>query len=62
MAHEIEWLTVSQLATRFGVSVATIWRWVRENKFPAPVRVSDRCTRWERSAVEKHEQKLRSCA
>lgn len=35
-----------QLAKRFGVDRTTIWRWVRLNEFPQPVRLSKGCTRW----------------
>lgn len=34
------------------VSPATIWRWVREDKFPAPIRLSGRVTAWEVAKVD----------
>jgi prophage regulatory protein len=34
------------------VSPATIWRWVRENKFPAPYKLSEGVTVWDAAAVE----------
>ena len=52
------WFTVSQVATRFGVSVATVWRWVRQGDLPSPVKISERTTRWRRSDIEAHEQRL----
>jgi prophage regulatory protein len=52
------WFTVSQVANRFGVSVATVWRWVRQGNFPSPVKISERSTRWRRSDIEAHEQRL----
>lgn len=33
-------------------SPATIWRWVRAGRFPAPVKLSDRVTVWETTKVE----------
>jgi prophage regulatory protein len=39
-------LTVSQVADRYGVSTDSIWRWKRSGDFPAPVRVGPNCTRW----------------
>ncbi len=42
-----------QIAQKFGVNKSTIWRWVREKKFPTPVILSARCTRWESSEVEQ---------
>jgi len=34
------------------VSPATIWRWVREGKFPAPYKLSAGVTVWDAAAVE----------
>lgn len=48
-----------ELATRKGrpgllpVSPATIWRWVREQKFPAPFKLGAGVTCWDAAAVEK---------
>lgn len=41
------------LAKRFGVSRATIWRWTKSNQFPKPTRFSACCTRWNLEDVEK---------
>jgi len=34
------------LAAHFRVSRATIWRWVNERQFPAPLKLSPQITRW----------------
>jgi prophage regulatory protein len=34
------------------VSKNTIWRWVREGKFPAPIKLGQRTTVWDSLAVE----------
>jgi prophage regulatory protein len=34
------------------VSKNTIWRWVREGKFPAPIKLGIRTTVWDSEAVE----------
>lgn len=34
------------------VSPATIWRWVREGKFPAPYKLGDSVTVWDLALVE----------
>lgn len=39
------YLSVKSVAQRFDVSVNTIWRWVRNGEFPAPVKFSG-TTRW----------------
>jgi len=44
-----------QIAQRFKVSRATIWRWVKEGRFPKPIRLSPGCTRWKSSEVEEWE-------
>ena len=45
------YLTVNQVAERFGVSTDTIWRWKRNGDFPRPVRVGPNCTRWRLSDI-----------
>ena len=34
------------------VSPATIWRWVREDKFPKPFKLGDSVTIWDASEVD----------
>ena len=48
----ITYFTDQQLADRFGVARATIWRWVHTNGFPLPVHLSASCTRWRIDDVE----------
>ena len=33
------------------VSNATLWRWVKQGKFPAPIKLSDRSTVWKLTEV-----------
>jgi prophage regulatory protein len=47
--------SVNTLADRYEVSPATIWRWVRNKKFPDPVKLSPGCTRWSAETVEMHD-------
>lgn len=54
-------LSVKQVATRYGVSTHTIWRWKREKRFPAPVSIGTGCTRWRLSDLIEHEATLRTC-
>ena len=49
------YLTVDEVAMRFGVSRATIWRWTRRGYFPEPVRFSKRVTRWSISDLAAYE-------
>lgn len=43
------------LATRYRVSRNTIWRWTKEGRLPAPVRLGPGCTRWSMADIEAHE-------
>tara|TARA_R110001592_G_scaffold306270_1_gene579181 strand:+ start:353 stop:535 length:183 start_codon:yes stop_codon:yes gene_type:complete len=42
----------SELAVRYSVSRATIWRWVKNGLLPKPIQLSVGSTRWEREAIE----------
>lgn len=44
-----------QLAIRYEVSRATIWRWASEKRLPQPVKLSAGCTRWKLSDIEAWE-------
>ena len=52
-------LRVSELATTktkpglLPVSPATLWRWVREGKFPKPFKLGESVTVWDAAAVEE---------
>lgn len=55
------YLSVQQVAERYGVSTDSIWRWKRNGDFPAPVRVGPNCTRWRLSDLIEHESQLNAC-
>ena len=41
------YLNVQQVATRYTVSIATIWRWTQTvEDFPTPVKIGENSTRW----------------
>lgn len=40
------WLTDHDMAVRYSVSRATIWRWTRDGKIPKPHRLTKGTTRW----------------
>ena len=52
------YLTVNQVAARFGVSRDTIYRWKREGKFPMARKLSKGSTRWLLSDVVDWEETL----
>ncbi len=51
-------IKISHLASRPGcpglisASPASIWRWVRAGKFPAPFRIGERTTVWDLAEIE----------
>ncbi len=55
------YLSVDQVAHRFGVSKDSIWRWKRRGDFPAPVKLGGTTTRWRLSDIEEWEGQL-SCS
>lgn len=44
-----------QLAARYGVGRATIWRWAQNGRIPQPVKLSPGCTRWRLADLEEWE-------
>ena len=44
--------TRHQLEKLFKVSSATIYRWIKEGKFPKPVRLGANMVRWKASDIE----------
>lgn len=46
------------VALRYGVSRLTIWKWLRDNSFPQPIKLSPGCTRWRLTDLEAWELKI----
>lgn len=60
-AERPRYLTVKQVATRFAIGVATVWRWVQEeDDFPDPIHLSKGTTRWAERDIEAFEAKKRA--
>ena len=55
------YLTVAQVAKRFGISTDTVWRWTRDGEFPIPWRMGPNTTGWKLSEVLDFEAKLTTC-
>ena len=49
------YLRIKDLVKRVPVAKSTIWLWVSDGKFPAPVKLSERVTAWPVAAVERWE-------
>lgn len=47
----------AQVAARYGVNRASIWRWLKSDKsFPKPVSLSPGCSRWRLEDLEAWER------
>ena len=46
-------VSAEHIASRAGVSPGTVWAWNRNvDGFPAPLKISSRCTRWIKSEID----------
>ncbi len=36
-----------------GLAKSTVWAWVKENRMPAPIKLSARVTVWDESELDK---------
>jgi prophage regulatory protein len=53
---EKQYLTDIEVGQLFGLHRCSIWRWVKRNGFPEPVKLSAGCVRWKRSDIEAWEK------
>ncbi len=52
-----KYITDKEVAERYGVSVPTIWRWVKTIEgFPQPVKLTTGTTRWSLSDLDNWEK------
>ena len=51
-------LRVGQVANVYGVSIPTIWRWLKENRIPKPTKIGG-STRWLNIEIENRIKSLR---
>ena len=51
LSEPTEWASDLQLAQRYCVSRATIWRWTSEGTLPQPRKIGRNCTRWKLTEV-----------
>jgi len=42
----VEFLNAKQVANRYGVHPASIYRWAKESNFPKPIKLGPNVTRW----------------
>ncbi|TLP36951.1 helix-turn-helix transcriptional regulator [Arcobacter arenosus] len=46
-----KFLRITSVMDRTGLAKSTIWLWVKENKFPKPIKLSPRITVWEEEKI-----------
>jgi len=44
-----------QIAKKYGVHRSTVWRWIKTENFPKPLKLSPGCTRWCEKALQDWE-------
>lgn len=44
-------LDVKQVSQLCNIGMSTVWSLVKKGKFPQPIKLTNRCTRWKRSDV-----------
>lgn len=47
------YLRITEVSQKTGIAKSTIWLWVKENKFPKPIKLSPRITVWDESEVDE---------
>jgi prophage regulatory protein len=57
----VHFLSVHNVAKRYQVSKATIWRWTQNSCFPDPVKLIG-CTRWRLADIEAWEKQQAEAA
>lgn len=45
-------LRLDQVRGRTGLSRSTIYAYIQDNRFPAPVQISERCVAWIESEID----------
>lgn len=55
-----KWFSAQQLAERFGVHVATIWKWAQDGVLPKPGMMGPRLARWNEESIVELERVLKS--
>lgn len=57
-AQTQKYLSAREVSQRYGVGIATVWRWSAEGVLPRPIKVGPNSTRWSVPALEEHDARL----
>ena len=47
-----KYIRLQDVMRKTGIAKSTIWLWVKEDKFPKPIKLSARITVWDESEIE----------
>ena len=51
-------IRIKEVMEKTGVARSTIWLWVKEEKFPKPIKISPRVTVWKSSDIQQWQEEL----
>jgi len=54
----LRFLRKSEVLGRFGVSNSQLYKLIQLGRFPAPIKLSERCSAWVESELDEHAEKL----
>ena len=58
--HEGEFLDIREVASRYGVTRATVWSWMQQGVIPQPMRITPGCSRWSLEDLKVWEDEKRA--
>lgn len=59
-AKNQQFLSAREVSQRYGIGIATVWRWASEGVLPPPVKIGPRATRWSIPVLEARDAQLTS--
>jgi prophage regulatory protein len=59
MQNITSFLRDTEIAIRYSISRPTVWRWVKQGKFPKPIKLGGGSTRWSTLDLQEWEKNQR---
>ena len=44
-------IRLNELSKQFSIPKSTIWYWIKQGKFPKPIKLGERCNAWRESEL-----------
>ncbi|WP_320034852.1 AlpA family phage regulatory protein [Halarcobacter sp.] len=51
-------LRITEVMKMTGIAKSTIWLWVKEEKFPKPIKLSPRITVWDEDSINEWKKEI----